>query len=73
MPQNGQKHPKMPQNTSSYLKILQNAPKYVIQDYRGVGWRAYVPPIPEALGASVPWIPGGWENVRVRKVRVTWI
>ena len=39
----------MPQNSSNYLKIPQNAPKYVLQDYRGISWRAPLPPIPEAL------------------------
>ena len=47
-PQNTQKK-NMPQNTSNYLRIPQHAPKYVLQDYRGVGRRAHLPPKPEAL------------------------
>ena len=39
----------MPQNSSNYFKIPQNAPKYVLQDYRGISWRANLPPTPEAL------------------------
>ena len=43
----------MPRNSSNYLKIPQNAPKYVLQDYRGISERALVPPIPEALLVTV--------------------
>ena len=36
----------------------QNTPKYVLKDYRGVGGRAHLPPIPEALTAGHPTLAG---------------
>ena len=43
----------MPQNSSKYLRIPQNAPKYVLQDYRDISGRASLPPIAKALAEVI--------------------
>ena len=51
IPPKNKKRPKILLNDQQCPKIPQNAPNYVLQDYRGISGRADLPPIPEALVA----------------------
>ena len=43
----------MTRNAPEFLKIPQNVPKYVLQDYRGISGRASLPPIAKALAEVI--------------------
>ena len=64
------KCPEISHKTSKHLKTPENTPKYVPQDYRGIGGRAHLPPKPESLTKARAHVSLEMADIKLHKNKV---